>query len=46
MWDFVSEKVLEYHGHNEKREQRRNKTPEHTEIGALIFLFEIALYKL
>jgi len=46
MLDLSSEELRENDTHNEEGEQRRQNAPEHTEIGTLIFLFEVALDKL
>ena len=46
MLDVTAEKGGEDYPHNKESKQRRQHAPEHTEIGALVFLFKIALYKL
>ena len=43
---IVAEKLGEHYAHYEQGKQGRKNAPKHTEIGALIFLFEISFYKL
>jgi hypothetical protein len=42
----VTEKFGKNDAHYKKRKKRREDAPEHAEIGALVFLFEVTLYEL
>ena len=46
MWYIVAKKLGKNDAHDKKRKQGRKYAPEHTEVGTLILLFEITLYKL
>ena len=46
MLHISAEELGEHDAHNQEGEQGRENAPEHAEIGSLIFLIEIALYKL
>ena len=46
MENISAEKVRKYQMHNKKGYQRREHTPEHAEVGALVFFLQVALYKL
>lgn len=46
MQNVFAEKVRKDQVHDEKSDNRGEKTPEHTEVGALVLLLEVALDKL
>ena len=46
MWLRPSKEVCKDETHYKKGKQGGKHTPEHAEIGALIFLFEISFYEL
>ena len=46
MCDGRTKEIGKDDAHNKQVEQRREKTPKHTQIGALVFFLKITLYKL
>ena len=46
MGDVVTEKLGKDDAHYKQRKEGGKNAPKHAEIGALIFLFEVTLYKL
>ncbi len=46
MRDVPAEELRKNEAHDKKSQKRREKTPKHPEVRALVFLFKVPLHKL